>query len=139
VNPSHCQLWTEFRIPSNITTDLLLETVNDYITAFTAPGTTIEMKVIDRVEPYTADQKTSLVKAFTRSLYQQTGSRVTLVKKSGTGDMNYYGAATDTPCITYGPGDPHLDHTDEEHIKVEDYFRGIEIIRQSLLILNTLH
>jgi LysW-gamma-L-lysine carboxypeptidase len=138
VNPSYCQLWIEFRVPSGTTTDLLLETVNNRITEFnTITGTTIEMKVMDRVEPYTADQKNSLVKAFTRSIYTRTGSRVTLVKKSGTGDMNYYGSVADIPCITYGPGDPHLDHTDQEHIQVEDYLNAIQVIKQALLTLQT--
>jgi LysW-gamma-L-lysine carboxypeptidase len=139
VNPSHCQLWIEFRVPLKITTDNLLETVNYQLSEFQDKNEkiSIEMNVTDRVEPYTADNKNSLVRAFTRTIYAKTRSRVILMKKSGTGDMNYYGAETQIPCITYGPGDPHLDHTENEHIKITDYLRSIEIIKQALLTIQT--
>ncbi len=135
VSPSHCRLWIEFRVPTGITVDHLLETVNSQVKGFTSQDAVIGLEVTDRVEPYTADRKNGLVKAFTRSIYSQTGSRVTLVRKSGTGDMNYFGAVTETPCVTYGPGDPHLDHTPHERIQIVDYLRSIEVIKQALLNL----
>ncbi|MFA9496859.1 MAG: M20/M25/M40 family metallo-hydrolase, partial [Candidatus Bathyarchaeota archaeon] len=69
----------------------------------------------------------------------KTREKVTLVRKSGTGDMNYYGSHTGIPCVTYGPGNPHLDHTDEEHILIDDYLNSIEIVKQALLNLGKIH
>lgn len=139
--PSSCQMWVEFRVPSRISTKQLLEKVSQSVTEFgdANKDVSVDVEVIDSIESFMADRKNNLVKAFTRSIYSIVGTKVALVKKSGTGDMNHYGAATGKPCITYGPGDPHLDHTDGEHILVDDYLRGIEIIKQSLLTLNTLH
>ena len=66
------------------------------------------------------DSRTDLqVNAFSRAIYSYTHEKVTLVRKGGTDDMKYYGSDTGFPCVTYGPGDPHLDHTGEDHILVE--------------------
>ena len=31
------------------------------------------------------------------------------------------------PSITYGPGDPKLEHTDNEFIELEEFYKSIEI------------
>ena len=31
------------------------------------------------------------------------------------------------PSITYGPGDPKLEHTDNDFIELEEYYKSIEI------------
>jgi LysW-gamma-L-lysine carboxypeptidase len=46
--------------------------------------------------------------------------------------MNYFGEVVKIPMITYGPGDPHLDHTDSERIKISDYIKSIEILKTAL-------
>jgi hypothetical protein len=45
----------------------------------------------------------------------------TLLRKTGTGDMNILGKAMNLPIVTYGPGDSHLDHTLDEHIEIKEY------------------
>jgi len=139
--PGECDLWIGFRVPPTIGTrqvnDIVRKCVQDFDSSHGRAEVTLT--VIDGAEPYLADSKSKLVKAFTRAIYSQTRSRVTLVKKSGTGDMNYYGAATGIPCLTYGPGDSHLDHTDDEHIRIDDYIGAIEIISRALLNLENLH
>lgn len=139
--PGKCDLWIGFRVPPTIGTGHVVDTVRECVQGYDSShervGVTI--RVIDGAEPYLADSKSKLVKAFTRAIYARTHGRVTLVKKSGTGDMNYYGAATGVPCVTYGPGDSHLDHTDNERIRIDDYIESIEVISQALLILEKLH
>jgi LysW-gamma-L-lysine carboxypeptidase len=139
--PGECEMWIGFRIPIGIKTETIIELVRDQVLEFESRDerTKTDLLVYDRVEPYLADNKSKLVKSFSRSIYIQTHKLVTLVKKSGTGDMNYFGNATGTPCITYGPGDSHLDHTDNEHIIIEDYLEAIKVISQALLTLKKLH
>jgi LysW-gamma-L-lysine carboxypeptidase len=141
VVPGDCNMWIGFRVPPGIRTENLIETVRGRVHEYDSSNDRVEitLTVIDRAEPYLANSKSRLVKAFTRAIYGQTRDRVTLVKKSGTGDMNFYGPATGTPCITYGPGDPHLDHTNNEHIKIDDYLEAIDIISKALLALEKLH
>ena len=141
VVPGDCDLWIGFRIPPSIETKLVTETVQACVHGYDSSHDKAEvtLTVMDGAEPYLADSKSKLVKAFTRAIYARTRGRVTLVKKSGTGDMNYYGSATGIPCVTYGPGDSHLDHTDDEHIRIDDYIEAIGIISRTLLILENLH
>ncbi|MET9499401.1 M20/M25/M40 family metallo-hydrolase [Streptomyces sp. NPDC006552] len=52
--------------------------------------------------------------------------------KAGTSDMNTLAEVWDVPMATYGPGDSALDHADNEHILIEDYLRGIGVLRRAL-------
>jgi LysW-gamma-L-lysine carboxypeptidase len=139
--PSECEMWIGFRVPIGIKTETIIELVSDQVHKFDSRDERTKTKLIvnDRAEPYLADNKSKIVKAFTRAIYYQTRDKVTLIKKSGTGDMNYFGNATGTPCVTYGPGDSHLDHTDNEHIIIKDYLKAIKVISQAILILEKLH
>lgn len=56
------------------------------------------------------------------------------VKKTGSCDMNVI-APMGIPTVAYGPGDPNLDHMDDEHLKIDKYLKSIEIIKQALLTL----
>jgi LysW-gamma-L-lysine carboxypeptidase len=63
----------------------------------------------------------------------------TLLRKTGTGDMNILGKAMNLPIVTYGPGDSHLDHTLDEHIVISEYLASIQVYKETLLKLSELH
>jgi LysW-gamma-L-lysine carboxypeptidase len=85
-------------------------------------------------QPYKASKNTPLVRAFLRSIRGQGGSP-TFKLKLGTSDMNTVGPVWKCPIIAYGPGDSALDHTPEEHIEIEEYYRAIEVVSQALVNL----
>ena len=138
--PNECEILIGIRIPFGIKSQNIIQLVKDQVSGYNSinPKIRICFTVLDQVEPFLADKKSMIVKAFSRVIYSYSNDSVKLVRKSGTGDMNYYGNATKTPCITYGPGDPHLDHTDNEQIKIEDYLDSINIISNALLTLEKL-
>jgi acetylornithine deacetylase/succinyl-diaminopimelate desuccinylase-like protein len=37
------------------------------------------------------------------------------------------------PTIAYGPGDPGLDHMDDESVLIDDYLKSIEVIKKALM------
>ncbi|HEX5202299.1 MAG TPA: M20/M25/M40 family metallo-hydrolase [Actinoplanes sp.] len=52
--------------------------------------------------------------------------------KLGTADMNVVAPYWPVPTATYGPGDSSLDHTDAEHIDVNEYLRAIDVLAGAL-------
>jgi acetylornithine deacetylase/succinyl-diaminopimelate desuccinylase-like protein len=42
------------------------------------------------------------------------------------------GPAWGCPIVAYGPGDSSLDHTPNEHIEIEEFLRGIDVLAQAL-------
>jgi LysW-gamma-L-lysine carboxypeptidase len=50
-----------------------------------------------------------------------------LIKKTGTTFINAIGIHYGIPSITYGPGDPKLEHTVKEFIEIKEYLKSIEI------------
>ena len=141
VIPSECSTVIEFRVPPSVEIIKLKERINQNIEAYIKENPKIKIlhKFMRSVEPFRADKKSLLVQAFSRTIYEKFKERVILVKKSGVGDMSYYGKAFNTPVITYGPGNSHLSHTIDEHIKIDEYLLSIEILKASLFRLEQLH
>ena len=78
-------------------------------------------------DPVLAGKSTPLVAAFLRSM-RTTGARPRFKTKTGTSDMNVVGPVWGCPMVAYGPGDSNLDHTPEEHVRVDEYLRGIAVL-----------
>jgi LysW-gamma-L-lysine carboxypeptidase len=50
--------------------------------------------------------------------------------------MNVVGPVWDCPIVAYGPGDSRLDHTAEEHIRIDEYRRSISVLARALEMLD---
>jgi LysW-gamma-L-lysine carboxypeptidase len=49
--------------------------------------------------------------------------------------MNVVGPAWGCPIVAYGPGDAAMDHTPDEHIEIEEFRRGVDVLAQALEIV----
>ena len=141
VIPSQCEIHIEMRIPPSLAVEQLRDEVFSLIDGYRAenPAVKVEVEVEDCTEPYTADKRSLLVRALSYSIWKSRGAPVRLINKTGTGDMNVFGSRTGTPSVTYGPGDPHLDHTPNEHISLEDYLESITVLQEALRRLYDLY
>ncbi len=83
------------------------------------------------IPPYVAERDTPLVRAF-RGAIRAQGARPGLVYKSGTADLNLVARVWGCPAVAYGPGDAALDHTPYEHLDLEEYEKGVAVLRAVL-------
>jgi len=81
----------------------------------------------NREVPYRSEKRNKLVSAFLASI-RRAGGQPGFKLKTGTSDMNVVGPAWNCPIVAYGPGDSGLDHTPNEHIVLEEYYKAIQVL-----------
>jgi LysW-gamma-L-lysine carboxypeptidase len=79
------------------------------------------------VPAWACEKNTPLVRMFLSGIRSQ-GGEPRFVYKTGTSDLNIIAPAWKCPALVYGPGDSALDHTPNEHIVLEDYFRAVKVL-----------
>jgi LysW-gamma-L-lysine carboxypeptidase len=140
VTPKECAATLDIRIP----VDMNCKSVEQKIATLVKDiaerrGVEAFYSILDETEPFEAPHNSPIVRAFTLGIMEAENSRPTLIRKTGTGDMNVIGNQWDIPVVTYGPGDPHEAHTIDEKVSIDEYLRGIEILKKTLHHLKRLH
>lgn len=140
VTPKECEATMDIRIP----VDMNCKSVEQKIAILVkeiAERRNVEAfySILDETEPFEAPHNSPLVRAFTLGIMEVEHAKPTLIRKTGTGDMNVIGNQWDIPVVTYGPGDPHEAHTIDEKVSIDEYLRGIEILKKTLAHLKRLH
>lgn len=141
VIPFKSEIHIDLRVPPQLTAAKVFSNTEKVIEKYEVSNPKVKVKVSieDSNEPFEVDKSSLLVKALSSSIRKVLGKPVTLMRKTGTGDMNILGRAMNAPIVTYGPGDSHLDHTKDEHIVISEYLDSIQIYKQTLLKLVELH
>jgi len=140
VTPRECETVFDIRIPVDMnckTTEQKIATLVKEIAE--RRGVEAFYSILDETEPFEAPHNSPLVRAFTLGIIDIEHTRPTLIRKTGTGDMNVLGNQWKIPVVTYGPGDPHEAHTIDEKVSIDEYLRGIEILKKTLQHLKRLH
>ena len=140
VTPKECETTFDIRVPVNMNCKSVEQKIATLVKEI-AEKRKVEAfySILDETEPFEADHNSPLVRAFTLGVMEVEHSRPTLIRKTGTGDMNVLGNQWNIPVVTYGPGDPHEAHTIDEKVSIEEYLRGIEILKKTLQHLKRLH
>jgi len=141
VVPFEAEMSLDIRVPIQFTTAQVFEQIEKIIAKYQAanPKVTVKAIVLDTVEPFEVDKASPIVHVVSSSVRKVLNKPATLLRKTGTGDMNILGKATNLPIVTYGPGDSHLDHTLDEHIDISEYLDAIQVYKETLLRLSELH
>ena len=81
--------------------------------------------------PFRAEKNTRLVAALLAAIRAE-GGQPAFSFKTGTSDMNVVGPVWKCPIVAYGPGDPTLDHTPDEHLDLSEYEKAIAVLARAL-------
>ena len=76
---------------------------------------------------YRSARRTPLAAPFLRAIRAADGTPKFTVKL-GTSDMSVVGPAWGCPTVAYGPGDAALDHTPDEHIRLDEYLAAVRVL-----------
>lgn len=140
VTPKECDVIMDIRIPVDMNCKMIEEKISTSVQEISKKRKVEAFhSILDETEPFEASHNSPLVRAFTLGVMDVEHSRPTLIRKTGTGDMNVVGNQLNIPVVTYGPGDPHASHTIDEKISIDEYLRGIEVLKKMLQHLKRLH
>ena len=79
------------------------------------------------------DRNNPLVRSFLAGVRTEDPSaQLGFVLKTGTSDMNVVAPAWQCPIVAYGPGDSALDHTPNEHLPLDEYWKAVNVIGHTL-------
>jgi LysW-gamma-L-lysine carboxypeptidase len=141
VIPFETEMDIDIRVPIQLTTEQVINETKKTITQYqeASPKVAVKSSIEDTVEPFEVNKTSPLVHALSSSVRKVLNKPATLLRKTGTGDMNILGKAMNIPIVTYGPGDSHLDHTLDEHIVINEYLDSIQVFKETILKLSELY
>jgi LysW-gamma-L-lysine carboxypeptidase len=140
VTPKECDVIMDIRIPVDMNCKMIEEKISTLVQEISKKRKVEAFhSILDETEPFEAPHNSPLVRAFTLGVIDVEHSRPILIRKTGTGDMNVIGNQLNIPVVTYGPGDPHASHTIDEKVSIDEYLRGIEVLKKTLQHLKRLH
>ncbi|SHF57131.1 acetylornithine deacetylase [Jatrophihabitans endophyticus] len=92
--------------------------------------------VRNQVAAHRVNRTGPVATALSRAIIDHGGTPRARVK-TATSDLNTVAVRWQLPMAVYGPGDSALDHSDDEHIELDDYFRSIAVLHDALTALAT--
>ncbi|MBY0496128.1 MAG: M20/M25/M40 family metallo-hydrolase [Cyanobacteria bacterium] len=97
-------------------------------------STTFKLKFRGYEKAWRGDRNNPLVRSFLAGLRSvEAAEKLGFVLKTGTSDMNVVGPVWQGPIVAYGPGDSSLDHTPNEHLPIDEYWKAVNVIEQTLI------
>lgn len=126
-NYEHVDMWLGFRLPVGYD----LESLQIFLTRIAGEG---QLQFTGAETAVKMDKSNPLVRAFLRAI-RAAGGNPKFKVKTGTSDMNVVAPVWRCPIVAYGPGDSSLDHTPQEHIVIDEYFRSIDVLENVLASL----
>jgi LysW-gamma-L-lysine carboxypeptidase len=132
VVPGRTHVKVDIRVPVGTSTGIVRRTVEQLITQYTERGVNVEYVFGEPTEPYRVSPRSGVLRSLTRAIIKLGYGTPIYIMKSGTGDMNTYSHSVGAECVAYGPGDPRLSHTRDEHVDLREVFSCSEVVVNAL-------
>lgn len=144
--PYKASIYVDIRFPPSIKSEDLLMKINNKVKNLlhkhkkeTQVPINLQKTISSQVEGYEIKGNSILTGALRWSIYKTLQRKPKLIKKTGTTFINQIGIHFKIPSITYGPGDPKLEHSDGEFIEISEFIDAIKIYQKFLSKLFELH
>ncbi len=130
VVPSLCEATLDLRLPPSTLSSAALSDIRSIAEA-SKDGVEVKIRAGEPTEAYEANTGSKLVRAFQRAILLRLKAKPTMVRKTGTGDVNTFASQKGTDCVTYGPGVSATSHTNSEVVQIKDYLNSIEVLKEA--------
>ncbi len=123
-----------WRLPVGFNADALMAGLRAWPAEHIRDGRTVfEFRFKGEERAWRADRSNPLVRSFLAGVRTEDPStQLGFVLKTGTSDMNVVAPVWKCPIVAYGPGDSALDHTPNEHLPLEEYWKAVNVINHTL-------
>ncbi|MHC1590635.1 MAG: M20/M25/M40 family metallo-hydrolase [Candidatus Helarchaeales archaeon] len=129
--PAKCNFQIDIRFPPSIKSSEILTRINDMVEQLKKNDNLIvDYKISSQIEGYQIESGAKILRVMKKAIFKKTGRRAIPIKKTGTTFMNNLGTKLKIPVLSYGPGDPKKEHTNDEYIEIQDYLKAIEVLKQ---------
>ncbi|MFX1453448.1 MAG: M20/M25/M40 family metallo-hydrolase [Promethearchaeota archaeon] len=132
--PSECTFQVDIRFPPKISSEFILKNIRQKILDFKHDYENqiqkkfqIKENISSQIEGFEIGKDNVITAALRWAIFNKCKEKPKLIKKTGTTFINMIGIHYGIPSITYGPGDPKLEHTNNEFIDLNEYLTSIEI------------
>lgn len=121
--------WTASHLGAAVPTVAPLSAAGGETVRFEGTRTAAEFRFRGWEQPWRADRHNALVRSFLAAIRAaDPGAQPGFVFKTGTSDMNVVAPVWRCPIVAYGPGDSALDHTPNEHLPLDEYWRAVGVV-----------
>ena len=121
-----------WRLPVGFDTDAFMSEFHVAMSSL-SPMTTFTAKFRGHEQAWRGDRSNALVRSFLAGLRSHEASeKLGFVVKTGTSDMNVVAPIWKCPTVAYGPGDSSLDHTPNEHLELNEYWKAVSVLEHTL-------
>ncbi|MEM3506444.1 MAG: M20/M25/M40 family metallo-hydrolase [Candidatus Bathyarchaeia archaeon] len=139
--PDECEMEIDLRFPPPFSPGFIFEEIKKIVEKYNEENkkVSINISLNDFCPAFESEKNSLLVKSLAWAIRNVTSKPATLVKKTGTADMNILGQVLKIPTVAYGPGDSKLDHSPNEHITIDEYLASIQVYKRAIIKLLELH
>ncbi len=136
VVPESCSINIDIRFPPGVSSELLIKEIDLKLEEFTKKKEIeISYEILNRIEGYRTDKKSKIVQATINAITEVLNKKSKVLRKTGTCFMNIIGQKMQIPIISYGPGDPQAEHTDNEYIEIQEFLNSIKVYKKIIELL----
>ena len=107
--------------------------LTEWVRAHVGAPTTMTLTFRGYEQAWRGDRNNALVRSFLAAIRSvDPAVQPGFVLKTGTSDMNVVAPIWKCPIVAYGPGDSALDHTPNEHLSLDEYWRAVQVVEAML-------